>query len=72
MKFKYLNLFRLSRFDWSITSSLANDRLYAPSLSELHYYCEGKEYTKCPVLLKMGCAERDTHCSEVAFVGQSY
>ncbi len=70
MKCKYLNLFRLSRLDWSVTSCMANDRPYTPSLSELHDYCNGKGYTKCPVLLKMGCAGSDTPCAEVAFAEQ--
>jgi len=71
MKCKYLNLFRLSKFDWSITSCMANDRPYTPSLSELKDYCKDQEYTKCPVLLKMGCAGSDDPCSEVAFTDQN-
>ena len=67
MKCKHLNLFKLSGLDWLIISCSANDRPYTPSLSELDDYCNGKEYTKCPVLLKMGCAGSDTPCSEAAF-----
>ena len=70
MKCKYLDLFRLPRLDWSITSCLANDRPYTPSISELHEYCESKNYSKCPVLLKMDCAVNDTPCPEVAFAEQ--
>ena len=70
MKCKYLNLFRLYMLDWSITSCMANDRPYTPSLSELQNYCEGQEYTNCPVLLQMGCAGFDPTCSEIAFTEQ--
>jgi len=71
MKCRHLNLFRLSRLDWSITSCLANDRPYTPSLSELNDYCKGEGYEKCPVLLKMRCPGSDTPCPEVAFAGKS-
>jgi len=70
MKCRYMNLFRLSRLDWSIISCLANDRPYTPSLSELRDYCEGKEYAKCPVLRRMVCAGSDAPRSEVAFAEQ--
>lgn len=63
MKCKYLNLYRLSKLDWSITSCTANDRPYSPSLSELHDYCKGKEYTRCPVLLRKDCAVRPDRVS---------
>ncbi|MEW6739620.1 MAG: hypothetical protein ACOYU2_11455 [Nitrospirota bacterium] len=52
MKCKYLNQFRLSEFGWTVESCTANDRPYAPSISELHDYCKGSEFRKCPVLLK--------------------
>jgi len=52
MKCKYLNQFRLSEFGWTVESCTANDRPYAPSISELHDYCKGNEFKKCPVLLK--------------------
>ncbi len=52
MKCEYLNQFRLSEFGWTVESCTANDRLYAPSISELRDYCKGGEITKCPVLLK--------------------
>jgi hypothetical protein len=52
MKCSYLNQFRLSEFEWTVESCTANDRPYAPSISELHDYCKGSELRKCPVLLK--------------------
>jgi hypothetical protein len=52
MECKYLNQFRLSEFGWTVESCTANDRPYAPSISELHDYCKGSELMKCPVLLK--------------------
>lgn len=52
MECKYLNQFRLSEFGWTVESCTASDRPYAPSISELHYYCKGIEFRKCPVLLK--------------------
>jgi hypothetical protein len=52
MKCKYLNQFRLSEFGWTVESCTANDRPYAPSISDLHDYCKGSEFKKCPVLLK--------------------
>ncbi|BCB95305.1 hypothetical protein JZK55_02270 [Dissulfurispira thermophila] len=52
MKCKYLNQFRLSEFGWTVESCTANDRPYAPSISELHDYCNGNEVKRCPVWLK--------------------
>lgn len=52
MKCEYLNQFRLSEFGWTVESCTANDRLYAPSISELRDYCKGGEIAKCPVLLR--------------------
>ncbi len=52
MKCKYLNQFSISEFEWTVESCTANDRPYAPSISELHDYCKGSEFRKCPVLLK--------------------
>ncbi len=52
MKCKYLNQFCLSEFGWTVKSCTANDRPYAPSISELQDYCNSSEFKKCPVLLK--------------------
>jgi hypothetical protein len=52
MTCKYLNQFRLSEFGWTVESCTANDRPYAPSISELHDYCKSNKLEKCPVLLK--------------------
>ncbi len=50
MKCKYLNQFRLSEFGWTVESCTANDRPYAPSVSELHDYCKDTGFRKmsCP------------------------
>jgi hypothetical protein len=72
MRCKYLNLFKMSRLDWSVISCMANDRPYTPSISELHYYCKGEEYTKCPVLIKKDYTGEDTPCPEVDFLQQCY
>jgi hypothetical protein len=52
MECKYLNQFRLLEFKWTVESCAANDRPYAPSIAELHDYCKGNEFKKCPILLK--------------------
>lgn len=52
MKCKYLNQFRLLELGWTVESCTANDRPYAPSISELQDYCKNIKARKCPVLLK--------------------
>jgi len=52
MTCKYLNQFRLYECGWTVESCIANDRPYAPSISELHNFCKSNKLKKCPVLLK--------------------
>ncbi len=51
MECKYLNLYSLSGFAWSVASCIVSDKPYSPSVSELHNYCKGNGYMRCPVLL---------------------
>lgn len=67
MKCKYLNQFRLSEFGWTVESCAANDRPYAPSISELHDYCKGSEFRKCPVLLK-----KESVCINNTFIYENF
>ncbi|MBZ0157375.1 MAG: hypothetical protein K8I29_14350 [Alphaproteobacteria bacterium] len=52
MRCGYLHQFRLSGAGFPVESCTACRSPYVPSISELHDYCRGKEYRKCPVLLE--------------------
>jgi len=56
MKCRYLNQYSPSGFKWSISSCLANDRPYLPSIYELDSFCKDSEHNNCPVLQKGTCS----------------
>jgi hypothetical protein len=64
MKCRYLNSYRLSGLDWSVTSCMANESPYTPSISELQDYCEVKRHAECAMLLKKHSPINTSSCEE--------